>query len=190
MDTNAVWQPMLPNPDASKASPEAVPDALRDRLAEGVLGRRVAAFVIDGLLCTALLAVLWLLLLTFGLLTLGLGLPLLGVLPAVPFLYNWLSLASPLSATPGQRAAGLVVRRDADLAPPTPLEALIWTAGFVVTISLGAIWFAAALVTVRHRTLHDIVSGLVVVRRSRLPTRALTATPRPLNAARDRPEYV
>lgn len=157
----------------------------RDALAQGVLTRRVLAFVVDGLLCTAVIAVLWVMLLGFGLLTLGLGLPLLGLLPAVPFLYNWLSLCSPLSATPGQRLLGLVVRRDADLGPPTPLEALIWTVGFVVTISLGAVWFAAALITVRHRALHDIAAGLCVVRRQ-----ALTARPVAVNAGGGNPEYV
>ena len=141
-----------------------------DALTAGVLSRRIFAFFLDCLLVAALCAVLWVLLLLFGLLTLGLGLPLLGLLPLVPVLYNWLSVASSLSGTPGQRLMGLQVRRNADLAPPTPLEALVWTVGFVVTVSLGAVWFVFALITVRHRTLHDVVSGLVVVR-----SRALTA---------------
>jgi uncharacterized RDD family membrane protein YckC len=37
------------------------------------------------------------------------------------------------------------------------------------------IWLAAALITSRHRTLHDLVSGLVVVRNGAL-SRTLTAT--------------
>ncbi len=155
-----------------------------DALIHGVLSRRVFAFVLDGLMIACLCGVLWLLLLVFGLLTLGLGLPLLGLVPFVPLLYNWLSVASSLSATPGQRIMGLVVRRDADLGAPTPLEALIWTAGFVVTISLGGVWFGFALLTVRHRTLHDIVSGLVVVRR-----KALTARPAFWDVSRGGPHY-
>ena len=142
----------------------------REAMVEGVLTRRVA-FLVDGLICTAIIALLWLALLAFGLLTLGLGLPLLGIIPAVPFLYNWLSVTSGLSATPGQYLLGLIVRRDQDLQAPTPLEGLIWTAGFVATLSLGAVWFAAALVTARHRTLHDLVSGLLVVRRKALTIR-------------------
>jgi uncharacterized RDD family membrane protein YckC len=135
-----------------------------DALTQGVLSRRILAFILDGVLVAAVCAVLWVVLLTFGVLTLGIGMPLLGLLPLVPLLYNWLFVASPLSATPGQRLMGLTVRRNRDLAPPTPLEALVWTVGFLVTFSLGIVWFAAALITLRHRTLHDLVSGLVVVR--------------------------
>ncbi len=137
-------------------------------LTRGVLWRRVAAFILDGVFVAVLCAGLWVLLLMFGLLTLGLGLPLLGVLPAVPLFYNWLSIASGAAATPGQALMGLTVRRDSDLAPPSGLEALVWTLGFIVTMALGAIWFAVALLTNQHRTLHDLVSGLVVVRRRAL----------------------
>ena len=145
------WQP------PSGALPEAA--LLRD-----VLGRRVLAFLVDALLLTVLCAVIWALLFGFGLLTLGLGFPLLGLLPAVPPLYNWLSLLTPAAATPGQALFGLTVRSDADLARPSGLEALIWAFGFYLTVALGGIWLLVALFTARHRTLHDIVSGLVVVR--------------------------
>lgn len=136
-----------------------------EALTRGVLSRRVAAFILDGIFVAILCAGLWVLLLMFGLLTLGLGLPLLGVLPAVPLFYNWLSIASGAAATPGQALMGLTVRRDADLAPPSAFEALVWTLGFIVTMALGVIWFAIAVLTHQHRTLHDLVSGLVVVRR-------------------------
>ena len=53
-------------------------------LLEGVLFRRVCAWVIDLLLVGGIVAVLWVVLVGFGLLTLGLGLPLLGLLPGVP----------------------------------------------------------------------------------------------------------
>jgi uncharacterized RDD family membrane protein YckC len=173
------------------------PDAWAPSLAElheaalthAVLRRRVAAFVLDGLLVAALCCVAWMVLLTFGLLTLGLGLPLLGLLPAVPVAYNWLSVASDLSATPGQYLTGLAVRRDADLVRPTPLEALVWTLGFVATISLGAIWFGFALLTRRRRTLHDLLSGLTVVRRRALQ-QALTGPGLVWDAPAGGPRYV
>ena len=85
-------------------------------------------------------------------------------LPAVPPLYHFLFLASPLSATPGQALMGLVVRRNDDLGRPDVLEALVSVVGFYVTLALGAIWLVAALLTTRRRTLHDLVAGLVVVR--------------------------
>ncbi len=138
-------------------------------LTEGVLARRVFAWLIDLLLIGLLLgALLWLLLL-FGVLTLGLGLPLLGVLPFVPFCYHLLFVAGSASATPGQQALGLVVRRNDDLGRPTPVQALIYTLVFYLTLAATGLLLLVALFTVRKRTLHDLASGLVVVR-----ARALT----------------
>ncbi len=140
-----------------------------DWLTDGVMSRRVFAWLIDVLLIGLLLGALFLVLLLFGLLTLGLGMPLLGVLPVVPFCYHWLFVAGPASATPGQQALGLVVRRDDDLGRPTPVQAFVCTLVFYLTLAATGLLLLIALVTVRHRTLHDLASGLVVVR-----TRALT----------------
>jgi uncharacterized RDD family membrane protein YckC len=62
-----------------------------------------------------------------------------------------------------------VVRRNEDLGQPSALQALVSTLVYYLTVALGVIWMAIALLTVRHRTFHDIASGLVVVR-----ARALT----------------
>jgi uncharacterized RDD family membrane protein YckC len=140
-----------------------------DWLTEGVLTRRLFAWLIDVLLIGLILAALWVLLLLFGLLTLGLGLPLLGVLPFIPFCYNWLFVAGRASATPGQQALGLAVRRNDDLGPPSLLQALVFTLVFYLTLAATGLLLLVALFTVRRRTLHDLASGLVVVR-----TRALT----------------
>ena len=107
-------------------------------------------------------------LLLFGLLTLGLGLPLLGVLPFVPFCYHLLFVAGPSSATPGQQALGLVVRRNDDLGRPTLAQAFVFTLVFYVTLATTGLLLLIALFTVRRRTLHDLASGLVVVRAHRL----------------------
>ncbi len=141
-----------------------------DWLTEGVLARRVFAWLIDVVIIGLLFAVLSFVLLLFGLLTLGLGLPLLGALPFVPFCYHVGFLAGPMSATPGQSALGLVVRRDDDLGPPTLLQAIISTLVFFLTLATTGLLLLVALFTVRRRTLHDLASGLVVVR-----ARALTA---------------
>ena len=121
------------------------------------------------LLIGLILVALWFVLLLFGVLTLGLGLPLLGVLPFVPFCYHLLFVAAPASATPGQQALGLVVRRNDDLGRPTPVQAFIYTLLFYLTLATTGLLLLFALFTIRHRTLHDLASGLVVVR-----TRALT----------------
>jgi len=49
----------------------------------------------------------------------------------------------------------------------------VFTALFYVTLMTGVIWMAVALFTARHRAIHDMISGLVVIR-----TRALTPPPR------------
>ena len=143
-----------------------------DLLTEGVLTRRVFAWLIDVLLIMLIFVALWFALVLFGLLTLGLGLPLLGILPFVPFCYHMVFLAGPASATPGQQALGLVVRRNDDLGRPTPVQALVSTLLFYVTLATSGLLLLVALFTVHRRTLHDLLSGLVVVR-SRALTRGL-----------------
>jgi uncharacterized RDD family membrane protein YckC len=131
----------------------------------GVMARRCLAWLIDLMLIGLIVAVLWMVLLLFGLLTFGLGFSAMAVLPAVPFLYHFLSLLRSGSATPGQAVMGLTVRRDEDLGPPTGLQALIFTVVFYLTMATSGLLLLIALFTVRHRTLHDLASDLVVVRR-------------------------
>ena len=78
-----------------------------------------------------------------------------------------------MSATPGQAMFGLMVRRDDDLGPPTLAQAVISTLVFYLTLATSGLLLLVALFTERKRTLHDLVSGLVVVR-----TRASGATGR------------
>ena len=132
---------------------------------EGVMARRCLAWLVDAMLIALIVAVLWAFLFVFGLLTLGLGFGTMAVLPAVPFLYQFLSLLRRSSATPGQVLLGLTVRRDADLGPPTGFQALIFTVVFYLTLATSGLLLLVALFTVRHRTLHDLASDLVVVRR-------------------------
>jgi len=133
-----------------------IADWQEQRLTQGVMSRRVVACFLDAIIA--------------GVLTLGLGLPLLAALPAVPIVYAWFFVASPLSATPGQAMLGLAVRRNADLSRPDPWEAFAYVIGFVATIAVGWFWVCVALFTTRHRAFHDIVSGLVVVRRTAITT--------------------
>lgn len=154
------------------------PAMMDEWLTGGVLPRRAAAFVVDVLLIAVLVVGLWAVLLLFGVLTLGLGFPLLGLLPAVPPLYHFLFLAGPLSATPGQALMGLVVRRNGDLGRPDVLEALVSVIGFYVTLALGAVLLVVAVLSTRRRTLHDMLAGLVVVRTDGLtPPAAPPLTP-------------
>lgn len=133
-------------------------------LTRGVMSRRVIGWFIDLLLLALIMVVLWVVFMLFGLLTLGLGFPLLGALPFVPFCYHILFLAGPSSGTPGQRMMGLLVRRNDDFGQPSALQAVISTIVFYLTLLTSGLLLLVALITDRHRTLHDLVSGLVVVR--------------------------
>lgn len=139
-------------------------------LTDGVMSRRCIAWVIDILLIAMLVWVCWWILALFGLLTFGLGWGAMGMLPFVPFCYQFFSLLGAASATPGQRMLGLTVRRNDDLGPPTGFQALIAVLMFYLTMATSGLLLIVALFTIRHRTLHDLVSGLVVVR-----VQALTA---------------
>ncbi|WP_428485522.1 RDD family protein [Rhodopila sp.] len=135
-----------------------------DSLVGGALLRRFLGWMIDVVLIVVLVWVMWWILVLFGMLTFGLGFGALAILPFVPFCYHLLSLLGSASATPGQQMLGLTVRRNFDLGPPTGLQALVFTVVFYLTLATSGLLLIIALFTTRHRTLHDLVSGLVVVR--------------------------
>jgi uncharacterized RDD family membrane protein YckC len=142
-------------------------------MTRGVPARRCQAWIFDAVLIGLLVWVLWWVLAVFGVLTLGLGFSAMAALPLVPFCYHMVSLLGVSTATPGQQMCGLTVRRDADLGPPTLLQALLSTVVFYLTLATSGLLLVIALFTVRRRTLHDLVSGLVVVRTDTM--QALTA---------------
>ena len=63
---------------------------------------------------------------------------------------------------------GLTVRRDDDLGPPTLPQAVVSIVLYYVTLGTSGFLLLIALFTRRHRTLHDWLSGLVVVRKRAL----------------------
>ncbi len=135
-----------------------------DYLTGGVMWRRCIAWLIDFCLIGLLSWVLWWILLMFGFLTFGLGFGAMGILPLVPFCYQFMSLLGSASATPGQQIMGLIVRRNDDLGSPTGFQILVTIGVLYLTIITSGLLLLVALFTRRHRTLHDLVSGLVVVR--------------------------
>ena len=140
------------------------------QLTEGTVSGRCIAWFIDLVLIGLLTAALWWVGVLFGLLTLGMGFGVISVLPFVPFGYHMLSLLGSRSATPGQQAMGLTVRRNDDLGPPTLAQAAISTLLYYATLATSGLLLLVVLFTTRRRTLHDIISGLVVVRVAALGT--------------------
>ena len=69
-----------------------------------------------------------------------------------------------------QPQSGFFAGGAGSLVPPGAAQALVWVIGWLLTIAAGLIWFAIALITVRHRTLHDLVSGIIAAEnRRRIP---------------------
>jgi uncharacterized RDD family membrane protein YckC len=136
-------------------------------LFEGLLTRRVAAYIIDvaiiGLLVTAVSIVGAIV----GFLTLGLGwLALIVVIPAVIVGYYATTLGSPRRATVGMQTMDLVLT-------PTngqPLDG--WMAFLHALLFWITIWvswpvsLAIALFTPRRQMLHDLMMGTLMLRRS------------------------
>ena len=143
-------------------------------LTDGVLTRRAIAWLVDATLIGLVVAAASFACLLFGILTLGLGMVAFGVVPLLPFAYNYLFLTSGMTATPGQALMGLAVRRLDTLEAPNSAQALVSTVGYYVTLATSGLLLLAALLTRRHRTLHDVVSGLVVVRSAALRSAPLT----------------
>lgn len=140
-----------PNPDAFPA------------LFDGLMSRRVIAYLID----LAILAVLGLLAwLAAGVLTLA-SLGLLAFtyvfLPLLPFLYHSLTLAGARAATPGMRVMNLRVMTE-DGRGPDFFRAALHTLLFYATLALTGLLLLAAFFTRGGRCLHDMVAGLWVVR--------------------------
>lgn len=128
----------------------------------GVRSRRVIAVSLDLVVVSILSLALWtaLLVLTFGLSLLILP----PLFPFVAFFYNGLGVSGRRMATPGMRAADLEVRMAGSGAPVPFLIAAVHAVLFYVSWMFPPV-FLVALVTADKRCLHDILSGVIFVRR-------------------------
>ena len=130
---------------------------------EGVLSRRILAFILDCILIAVLtipflVFSLFLAVLTFGLVVI----PISGVLT---FFYFTLFTGGAKSATLGMRLMGIELR-DSRGGRPDLLQAGIRTLVFMATNAiLPVIICAVALFDLRRRTIHDMLTSTVVVRR-------------------------
>lgn len=137
---------------------------------EGVIGRRVLAWLIDGAILVILSWLVWGGTGLLALFTLGLagGLFLLPWGLVLPILYGTLSIGSPLSATPGQALMGLVVRSESDTGHPSFGQAFTSTTLLALSWAAGGVPLLAAFFSSRSRTLHDLFSDTLVVRAAAL----------------------
>ncbi len=147
--------------------PHAYDPAAHPELFEGVLSRRIVAFLIDFLVIAAPLVLGAMFIFVFGIVTLGLGWALYWLLPPVSVIwaivYFGVTLGGPRSATIGMRTMDLEMRT--------------WygAPGYFVLGAVHAIafWFSVSAFTPlilfvaffnqRRRLLHDIVLGTVII---------------------------
>jgi uncharacterized RDD family membrane protein YckC len=146
------------------AQPIFAPLALPRVALEGVRTRRVLALGLDFILVSLMAFVLWLVLL---IVTLGLSIFVLPPLfPLVAFFYNGLSVSGWRMATPGMRMMDLQMRlMDGDRVPF--LNAAVHAVLFYVSWMFPVV-FLVSLLTSDKRCLHDILAGVIVVRRPHL----------------------
>jgi uncharacterized RDD family membrane protein YckC len=155
----------------------ATPDPISEPLYyEGLLSRRVVAYFLD----LGLIVLLWMAAFALGLVvkvvTFGLLSPL--VVLALAILapaYHVLTVSGPSRATIGMRIMDLEVRTF-DGGRPSWLHALIQIVLFYFTVSVtGGLVLLVVLFNRHRRTLHDILSHLVVLRR--VPAGTATTMP-------------
>jgi uncharacterized RDD family membrane protein YckC len=152
----ATWQ------DTSVPSPDTQP-----RLFEGVRWRRMFAYVID-LFCIGIIAAFaWVSFAILSLLSFGLLAPALWfVFGLIPLAYHTLLVSGPHAATFGMRVFDLQLR-SWDGRQPLFLQALAHAALFYLTVGATcSLILLFALFNRRKRTLHDVLAGMLMLRRA------------------------
>ncbi|MGC9959354.1 RDD family protein [Roseiarcus sp.] len=128
----------------------------------GVRTRRILAVCVDFVLVSLLVAALWIvsIVLTFGLALFFLP----PLFPFVAFFYNGLTVSGRNMATPGMRALDLEMRMSASGARVPFINAAVQAVLFYVSWCFPPV-FLVSLVDAEKRCLHDIIAGVVIVRR-------------------------
>ncbi|SMQ62735.1 Uncharacterized membrane protein YckC, RDD family [Devosia lucknowensis] len=155
MTYDAPDRPSLPDP------------ATAPELFEGLLTRRVMAYLIDLVLIGAIALVLGMAGIILGFLTFGLAwMALVFVVPAAIVIYYGMTLGSPKRATVGMQVMDIVLT-------PTrgqPLDG--WMAIFHAALFWLTFWISwpitilFALFTPRRQMIHDLIMGTLMVRKS------------------------
>ncbi len=135
---------------------------LRADALAGVRTRRMLAVCFDLAIVSVLVALIWIAAIV---LTLGFALFFLPPLwPLVAFFYNGLSVSGAKMATPGMRAMDLEMRMNDTGARVPFINAAAQAVLFYVSWFFPPI-FLVSLVDPEKRCLHDIIAGVVIVRR-------------------------
>jgi len=161
--------------------PHAYDPIRNPELFEGVLARRVVAFVIDFVLISIPVVLAAMFIFAFGLVTLGLGFALYWLLPPATvvwaLIYFGATLGGPRSATIGMRVMNLEMRTWYG-APAYFVLGAVHAIVFWVSISaLTPFVLLVAFFNDRRRLLHDILLGTVVINNSERAAMLRTGNP-------------
>jgi len=151
--------------------PHAYDPAASPELFEGVLARRIVAFMIDFLAIAAPIVVGAMFIFAFGIVTLGLGWALYWLLPPASVLwaiaYFGLTLGGPRSATVGMQVMDLEMRTWYGTPAYFVLGAVHAIAFWFSITAFTPFILLVAFFNERRRLLHDIVLGTVVINNAR-----------------------
>lgn len=135
------------------------------RALDGVLTRRVLAFLIDYVIIGLLIFAVGIVVFFLGIVTLGAGWLLYAILaPAVALIYIWNTLGGPEQATIGMRVMNIRLWRT-DGTPIDGMTAVVHSVLFwAFNAVLTPLILLATLFLDYRRTLHDLLLGTVVTR--------------------------
>ncbi len=142
------------------------PDPLaHPELYDGVVWRRTLGYFFDLAILAALSVAAWTALTVAGVLSFGLLLPLVPIgLAILPLAYHTLLVGGRHSSTWGMRLFGVEVRSWTG-ERPTVVQALLMAVLFYATVGLtGSLILLVVLFNARRRTIHDLLSGTVMIR--------------------------
>ena len=134
-------------------------------LYRGIIVRRIFAYLIDLTIIAVIVTIAWIAFPFVMALTLGLLTPfLLAFTALVPAIYHTLLIGRSASASFGMRFFGLEVWTSDGLSPGYA-QALVNTVVFYLSVATTS-WLILiiALLNGKHRCLHDLLAGTVVVR--------------------------
>jgi uncharacterized RDD family membrane protein YckC len=147
--------------------PHAFDPVLNPELFEGVLARRVVAFLIDCLVIASPVALAAMFIFVFGIVTLGFGWALYWLLPPASVIwaiaYFGASLGGPRSATIGMRVMELEMRTWYGAPAYFVLGAVHAVAFWFSVSAFTPFVLLVAFFNQRKRLLHDIVLGTVII---------------------------
>lgn len=155
------------DPAKIEVKPHAYDPDTQPELFEGVLSRRVLAFLIDVAIIALPVVLMYVFVFAFGLITLGLGWALFWLLPPITviwaLIYYGASFGGPSSATVGMRLVDLEMRTWYG-SPCYFVLGAVHPIVFWITISvLTPFVLLVGLFNRRNRLLHDMLVGTVVI---------------------------